>query len=63
MTDPRRRALAGLCDNCAHQRLVPTRTSVFTMCEAEGLPRYPAVPVMRCRGFAQKDWTEPKREG
>ena len=62
MSDLRRRALAGLCDNCAHQRLVPTRTSVFTMCEAEGLPRYPAVPVMRCRGFVEKDWTEPTRE-
>jgi len=42
---------AGLCDRCVHQRLVPTRTSVFTMCEAPGLPRYPGVPVMRCGGF------------
>ena len=51
MTDPRRRVPAGLCDRCAYQRVVPTRRSVFTMCEAPGMPRYPGVPVMRCRAF------------
>jgi len=36
---------AGLCDRCAFQRLVPTRRSVFSMCEEPRMPRYPAVPV------------------
>ena len=42
---------AGLCDRCAFQRLVPTRRSVFTMCEEPRMPRYPPVPVMRCPAF------------
>jgi len=25
------------------------------MCEAEGMPRYPGVPVMRCRAFTLRD--------
>lgn len=55
MTGGPRRMPAGLCDRCAFQRLVPTRRSVFTMCEAPGLPRYPPVPVMRCPGFRPAD--------
>lgn len=51
MTGDRRRMPAGLCDRCRFQRLVPTRRSVFTMCEEPRMPRYPAVPVMRCPAF------------
>jgi hypothetical protein len=51
----------GLCDGCAHQRLVPnTRGSVFSLCERSrsdpGYPRYPRLPVLSCPGF------EPRRE-
>ena len=47
----------GLCDRCAHQRVVPTtRGSVFSLCERsrddpECFPRYPRLPVLRCDGF------------
>jgi len=45
----------GLCDDCAHQQLVPnTRGSVFSLCkrsrEDPAYPRYPRVPVLRCPG-------------
>ena len=59
--DPRRRVPIGLCDRCMHQRIVPTSRSIFTMCEAEGMPRYPGVPVMRCRAFTPRD--DPADEG
>lgn len=53
---PTARPNAGLCDRCAHQRLVPnTRGSVFSLCELSrtdpGFPRYPPVPVLSCPGF------------
>jgi hypothetical protein len=46
----------GLCDRCAHQRLVRnTRGSTFSLCERskedESFPRYPRVPVLECRGY------------
>jgi hypothetical protein len=43
----------GLCDTCAHQRLIGNRRgSTFSMCR-EGLtdpdwPKYPPMPVLRC---------------
>jgi len=48
--------VAGLCDSCRHQRLVPnTRGSVFSLCERSrqdpAYPRYPPVPVLSCPGF------------
>ena len=49
---------AGLCDRCAHQRLVPTRRSVFSMCLRSrtdpAYPRYPPLPVLRCPGFVPR---------
>jgi hypothetical protein len=49
---------AGLCDRCRHQRLVPTRRSVFSLCllsrEDHRYPRYPVVPVTSCTGFAPR---------
>jgi hypothetical protein len=54
---------AGLCDKCAHQRLVHnTRGSTFSLCERsrgepEAFPRYPPLPVLECSGF--KVSTEP----
>jgi hypothetical protein len=43
----------GLCDSCAHQKLIKSgRGSVFSMCQL-GLkdpdwPKYPPMPVTRC---------------
>ncbi len=47
---------AGLCDSCAHQRLVHnTRGSTFSLCrrsrEDSAYPRYPRVPVLECPGY------------
>jgi hypothetical protein len=47
----------GLCDRCAHQKLVKSgRGSVFSMCQI-GLkdpdwPKYPPMPVSACPRFA-----------
>jgi hypothetical protein len=47
----------GLCDRCAHQKLVTSgRGSVFSLCTL-GLkdpdwPKYPRMPVHRCTRFS-----------
>jgi hypothetical protein len=52
------RVPAGLCDSCRWQRLVATRTSVFSLCRRSNtdslFPRYPTLPVMRCSGYEEK---------
>lgn len=56
------RVPAGLCDRCAHQRLVSTtRGSTFSLCERhrtepERYAKYPPLPVIACPGF------EPRQE-
>ena len=57
-----RRPAAGLCDTCAHQRVVAnTRGSRFSLCERSredpAYPRYPRLPVAECRGWQRR---EPK---
>jgi len=47
---------AGLCGGCRWARVVATRTgSRFVLCgRAEtdrGFPRYPVLPVLKCRGY------------
>jgi hypothetical protein len=48
---------AGLCDTCAHQRVVKnTRGSRFSLCERsksepDRYPRYPRLPVTECAGY------------
>lgn len=47
---------AGLCAGCANVREIRTRTgSRFLLCELStvdpAFPRYPPLPVLRCRGF------------
>ena len=50
----------GLCDSCAHQRLVhTTRGSTFSLCERsktepERFQRYPRAPVERCGGHEER---------
>jgi len=46
---------AGLCDTCAHRRIVRnTRGSSFSLCERSrsdaAYPRYPRLPVLECAG-------------
>lgn len=58
------RVPGGLCDACAHQRLVrTTRGSVFSMCrrhvaEPERYAKYPPLPVTACRGYEPRHSTE-----
>ena len=54
------RIAAGLCDRCAHQKLVhTTRGSTFSMClrhraEPERYPKYPRLPVRACAGYSTR---------
>jgi len=45
----------GLCARCRHSRTVPSRTSVFWMCELSKtdprFAKYPRLPVVACVGF------------
>ena len=49
---------AGLCESCAHSRVVQTGRSTFYLCERSRedprYPRYPALPVMQCPGYETK---------
>jgi hypothetical protein len=45
----------GLCESCAHRKLVPnSRGSVFSLCLRSrtdpAYPRYPRLPVLECAG-------------
>ena len=57
---------AGLCDTCAHQKLVRnTRGSTFSLClrsraEPDSFPRYPRTPVLACPGYERRA-TSPGR--
>jgi hypothetical protein len=47
----------GLCESCRNARIVETRTgSRFYLCQLSAVdpafPRYPRLPVLRCRGYA-----------
>ncbi|HEX5924182.1 MAG TPA: hypothetical protein VFY45_10145 [Baekduia sp.] len=50
----------GLCDRCAHQKLIKSgRGSAFSMCRL-GLkdpdwPKYPRMPVLQCPRYHQAD--------
>jgi hypothetical protein len=45
----------GLCDRCLHRHDIVTRTSTFVFCQRSrtdpAFARYPALPVLACRGF------------
>ena len=51
------RARAGLCETCAHLRLVSSaRGAVFYLCEYSkrdpSYPKYPAIPVLSCAAYS-----------
>ena len=56
-----RRIAAGLCDSCAHQKLIRnTRGSTFSLClrsrtEPDRYPKYPPLPVRACAGHEPRD--------
>ncbi|TMQ72987.1 MAG: hypothetical protein E6K80_01260 [Candidatus Eisenbacteria bacterium] len=45
----------GLCARCRHARTVPSRTTVYWMCERSktdpSFDKYPRLPMIQCRGF------------
>ena len=48
---------AGLCERCAHVQIVSSsKGSRFYLCRMSAIdprfPRYPAIPVLQCDGFA-----------
>lgn len=54
----------GLCERCTHVRVIETRTgSRFYLCGLSAVdpafPRYPRLPVLRCRGHAPVDREGP----
>ena len=56
---------AGLCDSCAHQKIVRSgRGSVFSMClrhkTDDRFPKYPRLPVERCPGYERRELSESR---
>ena len=56
---------AGLCDSCAHQKIVKSgRGSVFSMCllhkTDDRFPKYPRLPVERCLGYERRELSESR---
>jgi hypothetical protein len=53
----------GLCASCRHLRVLASRRSVFVRCgRAEtdaAFPRYPGLPVIRCRGYEAAEVETP----
>ena len=58
---------AGLCAACKHSREVPAAKSTYVMCEVSRtdptFPRYPRLPVLRCRGYELKSLDPDERDG
>jgi len=52
----------GLCASCKHSRKISATRSTFWMCELSrtdpSFPRYPRLPVLRCRGYEPKTKVE-----
>ena len=51
---------AGLCEGCAHVRLVTSaHGSTFYLCRLsfmdDRFPRYPPIPVLACAGFVSRE--------
>ena len=53
----------GLCGGCVHVRTVRSgKGSTFYLCELSrvdpAFPRYPRIPVLRCRGYEPREGGE-----
>lgn len=51
---------AGLCESCAHVRVVVSgKGSRFYLCTLSAVnpafPKYPRLPVLRCRGYVERE--------
>ena len=49
---------AGLCESCIHSQTVKGKHTTFWMCRRSrtdpSFPRYPRLPVIRCRGYERE---------
>lgn len=59
---------AGLCASCANVRIVESRTgSRFYLCEVSRInpayPKYPPIPVLRCRAYVPSTPGAASEEG
>lgn len=55
--------MIGLCETCKNVRVVENRKgSRFYLCELStvdpAFPRYPRLPVLRCRGYSRVEETK-----
>ena len=57
-------AHAGRCATCRHAEILRSKRSVFVRCARADLdpryPRYPALPVLTCKGFEESAAGEPE---
>ena len=58
----------GMCGSCRHARLITSgRGSMFILCRLSevdpSFPRYPELPVLRCRGYEPAEPTKPAEDG
>lgn len=55
------RDVVGLCRDCRHSREVPAERTTYWLCRRSAtdpsFPKYPRLPVERCRGF---EWAEER---
>lgn len=56
----RERGRAGLCADCRYLRLITSdRGATFYLCQRSAsdnsFPKYPRLPVIRCRGYEKKE--------
>ncbi len=59
-------AMAGLCSQCQHARLVESnKGSTFLLCELSKtdsrFAKYPRLPVLSCSGYQRRDSGEKSR--
>jgi predicted CoA-binding protein len=56
----------GLCRDCRHSRDVPAPRTTYWLCRRSAtdpsFPKYPRLPVERCRGFEWSEERNPARE-
>jgi hypothetical protein len=54
----------GLCATCRYQRTIRSARSTFSLCERSftdpGFRKYPALPVVRCSGYAERPASRPE---
>ncbi len=54
----------GLCRSCACSKTLETRRgTVYRLCTADGMPKYPVLPVLRCAAHVRRDSARERGAG